>query len=264
MRTILLVLAGLVLATIASNSARADEWSKRFRVTGRPQLRIEADDAAVSLRVGAPGTVDAHLTTRGCTIGPDGARVTARQNGNRVEIEIRIPESHWQTGSRSVRLEVLVPPELSAEVHTSDGHVWAQGLKGEFRLSTGDGAIDAESLDGALTARTGDGRLNVHGRFDQLDLRTNDGSVLATVNPGSKPAGPWRIETGDGSVTLRLPEGFAADLDARTGDGHISVDLPATTSGFHSGENNFRGRLNGGGLPLRVHTGDGSIRIQRL
>lgn len=254
----------LVCTLLATGLAYADDWSKRFEVTGRPELRVEADDAAVILRAGAGNVVDARLTTRGWKVGPDGVRVTARQNGNRIEIEVRVPGGNWNFGNHSARLELAVPGELRAEVRTGDGNVSAHALKGEFRLTTGDGEIEAESLDGTLTAKSGDGGVKVGGRFDQLDVRTNDGSVSAAVNPGSKMGGPWRFESGDGNVTIRIPEGFAADLDAHTGDGNISVRLPVTTTGFKSSENDFRGKLNGGGLPLRIHTGDGSIRIERL
>jgi hypothetical protein len=258
MRTILVSLA------LLAGFARADDWSKRFEVTGRPELRVESDDSAVILRAGPAGVIEARLTTRGWRIGPDGVRVNARQNGNCLEIEVRVPGNHWGLGNRSARLELTVPAELRAEIKTGDGHISAEALRGEFRLTTGDGAIDAESLDGTLTARTGDGRLNVRGRFDQVDLHTNDGSIAAVFNPGSKMASPWRIETGDGGVMVRLPEDFAADIDAHTGDGHISVGLPVTMSGFKSDGNSFRGHLHGGGLPLRIHTGDGSIRVERL
>ena len=254
----------LVCALLAAASAQADEWSKRFDVTGKPELRVTADDAAVILRAGAGNAVEARLTTHGWTIGSGGVRITTHQNGNRVEIEVRVPGGNWNFGNHSARLELSVPGELRAEVRTGDGNVSAHALKGEFRLTTGDGEIEAESLDGTLTARSGDGGVKVRGRFDQLDVRTDDGSVSAAVSPGSKMSGPWRFESGDGSVTIRIPEGFAADLDAHTGDGDISVRLPVATAGFKTSENDFRGKLNGGGLPLRIHTGDGSIHIERL
>jgi hypothetical protein len=76
-------------------------------------------------------------------------------------------------------------------------------------------------------------------------------------------AGPWHIHTGDGSVSLRLPENFAADLDAHTGDGKITVDFPVTASGSLGGSE-LRGKLNGGGQTLVVRTGDGPIRLHRL
>jgi hypothetical protein len=255
----LLVFAVVLLAT----SARAEDWSKRFPVSGKPELRVEADDAAVIVRAGASNAIEARVTTRGWRIGADGVRITERQTGNRVEIGVRVPEGGWGSGNRSVRLELSVPAELKAEIRTGDGHVSAQGLKGDLRIVTGDGAIEAEGLDGSLEARTGDGSLSVRGRFDALDLRTDDGSVTASVNPGSKMAGPWRVHTDDGSVTLRLPDGFAADIDAHTGDGSINVSLPVTTSGFQSSKG-LRGKLNGGGPTLHIETGDGAIRVERL
>ena len=81
--------------------------------------------------------------------------------------------------------------------------------------------------------------------------------------PGSKIAAAWTLQSGDGHVTLSLPSDFAADLEARTRDGHVKVDFPVTTSGNLSGSE-VRGKMNGGGAQLRVHTGDGSIHIERL
>ncbi|MGE5647546.1 MAG: DUF4097 family beta strand repeat-containing protein [Acidobacteriota bacterium] len=254
----------LFLLALSLGLAQADDWSKRFAVSGKPDLRVESNDSAVILRAGPAGAIDARLTTRGWRIGPGGVRVDARQTGSNVVIDIRVPNDYLGVGDSSCRLEVTVPAELRAEIRTGDGSISAESLKGDFVLNTGDGAIDVQSLDGALAARTGYGRLNVRGRFDRLSLRTNDGSITAVFNSGSKMAGPWRLETGDGSITVRLAEDFAADIDARTGDGGISIGVPATATGFKAKENAFRGRLGGGGLPLRIRTGDGSIRLERL
>jgi hypothetical protein len=53
-----------------------------------------------------------------------------------------------------------------------------------------------------------------------------------------------------------------ADLDLHTGDGHITLDLPITVQG-QVGDKNIRGKLNAGGNSLRIHTGDGSIRLEK-
>lgn len=75
--------------------------------------------------------------------------------------------------------------------------------------------------------------------------------------------GSWTVHSGDGGVTLRLPDGFAANIDAHTGDGRITVDLPLTTNGGIQ-EHSVSGKLNGGGSLLTIHTGDGSIHLARL
>ena len=92
-------------------------------------------------------------------------------------------------------------------------------------------------------------------------MHSGDGPVLVVVDPGSRVSDEWRLTTGDGSLTLRVPRDLRADLDATTGDGHISSDLPISMSGTISGHS-LHGRLNGGGGALTLHTGDGSIRIE--
>ncbi len=258
-----LLLAVLVLAA-AGAAARADEWQKRFAVTGTPDVRVETGDGDVILRTGASDAVEARVTTVGWKIGPDEVQIVDHQTANHVDLEIRIPRHNWNFGHRSIRVELTVPSQSNADVHTGDGSITCTGLKGDTRLGTGDGSINADSLEGTLNAHSGDGRIQVRGRFEAVELRTGDGSIDLSVSPGSKMAGLWRVHSGDGGVTVRLPEGFAADLDAHSGDGSIHVNLPASTAGFHSSENNFRGKLNGGGQTLRVETGDGSIRLERL
>lgn len=79
---------------------------------------------------------------------------------------------------------------------------------------------------------------------------------------GSKVTSDWNIRSGDGSVTLQLPDDFSANVDLRTGDGHINVSMPVTVEG-NLGDKNIRGKINGGGNLLTVHTGDGSIRLEK-
>jgi hypothetical protein len=63
-------------------------------------------------------------------------------------------------------------------------------------------------------------------------------------------------------VTVQLPDAFAADVELHTGDGHISLDMPVSVEG-QLGHNNIHGKLNGGGNLLTIHTGDGSIRLEK-
>ena len=65
----------------------------------------------------------------------------------------------------------------------------------------------------------------------QLDLSSGDGRVDARALPGSKAAGDWNIHTGDGSVTLQVPDGFSANVSLHTGDGRIDLDMPVSVEG---------------------------------
>jgi len=252
-----------LLFAVASSAALADQWSKSFHVGASPELRVETSDANVTIRAGDGSTMDARVLTSGWKIGPGDVRVTDHQTGDLVELEVKVPALHFNLGNRWVKIELQVPSRTKTNIHTSDGNIRADGLRGPARLNTQDGNIDAEDFEGALEASSGDGNIRVRGKFTGLDLHSGDGNVDAEVRQGSHMAGSWTLHTGDGRVTLRLPENFAADLEADTGDGRITMDVPLTTSGGLN-EKTIRGKLNGGGQTLTIHTGDGSIHVERL
>ena len=251
------------LCTIAAVPVLADQWNKAFNVGAAPELRIETSDANVILHAANVKTIEAHVYTSGWRIGPGDVHVMDHQSGDRVEIEVKIPPLHFSFGNRSVKIELQIPYSTRVEVHTGDGNVRADGLRGPAKLVTHDGNIDGEGLDSPLDASSGDGNIRVRGKFSALNLRSGDGNIDAEVAPGSHMTAPWTVNSGDGRVTLRLPDGFAANLDAHTGDGRITVDLPvAAEGGIH--EDSVRGKLNGGGQPLTIRTGDGSVHLARL
>jgi hypothetical protein len=257
------ILWATALCAVAAFPVLADQWTKSFSVGAAPELRIETSDANVTLRAANISTIEARVYTSGWRIGPGDVHVTEHQTGDRVEIEVKVPPIHFNLGNRWVKIEVQVPNATRADVHTGDGNIRADGLRGTTRLVTHDGNIDGEGFEGILDASSGDGNIRVRGKFSGLNLRSGDGNIDAEVAPGSHMATGWMVHTGDGNATLRLPDGFAASLDAHTGDGHITVDLPITTDGgVH--EDSVNGKLNGGGPVLTVRTGDGSVHLARL
>jgi DUF4097 and DUF4098 domain-containing protein YvlB len=262
MKVLIAVLA-LAMLLLLQPSARADEWNKHWSVGPNPELRINAGDAAVTVEAGEANAMDATVTTRGWSIGSSGVRVTEHQSGNSVEIDIKVPSMHFNFGNRSIRLEVRVPRELMANIHTGDGSIRLRGLHGPVRADTGDGSIQGDDLDGTIDANTGDGSVHISGRFDNVQLHTQDGSVELEARRGSRFQSDWRVQTGDGSVRVNLAPDLSADLELHTGDGHIGVDLPLTVNGTQN-EHEIRGKLNGGGPSLTVRTGDGSIHVSAL
>jgi putative adhesin len=254
----------LTLSLAGALPARADEWAKTFNLTGRPDLRVETSDANIRVDTWDQNTIEAKVTTTGYKIGENGIRVEARQNGDAVEIEVRYPHGgfHFDMGNHRVDLNIHMPREGQVKLHTGDGKIEVANLKGEMELSSGDGSQVLDSVDGKLRASTGDGHIRANGRFDELDLKTGDGHVDVRAAAGSALSGEWRLETGDGSVTLEVPETLAADVDLRTSDGHIDLDMPVTTEGKVR-ENEVRGKLNGGGSLLTIRTGDGSIHLRK-
>ena len=85
--------------------------------------------------------------------------------------------------------------------------------------------------------------------------------MQADIETGSHVSQGWKIHTGDGSVTVRLPGDLRASLDLHTGDGSVSVDGPISIENVSKDHNSMRGKINGGGEAFRIESGDGSIHV---
>jgi DUF4097 and DUF4098 domain-containing protein YvlB len=294
--------AVLATATTVLPSVHAEDVVKSFTVTGRANVRVETNDGSVRVTSSDSKQVDFRVEYQGYELGKN-LRIDTRQDGDKVELIARVTghwgiNFNWGHNSRRLHIEVRMPREGDLQVdtgdgsvqaesisgtvrvhtgdgsvrantltgnidlHTNDGSITVDTLKGDIRLHTGDGSIEARDIDGKVDADTGDGHIRIAGRFDTLNIKTGDGSVNAQVLTGSKMATSWNLRTGDGSVDIVLPGDFQADIDATTGDGHISLGIPVTVEGTFS-KSQIHGRMNGGGQPLTIHTGDGSIRLSK-
>lgn len=259
-----IALAILVLGLAATLPAHADDWSKTYNITGKPDLRVETSDANIHVSTWDQNTIEARVTTSHYKIGEGGIRIEEHQNGDLVELDVRYPHHNFNVdwGNRRVDIEIHMPREGKVNLSTGDGKIDLAGFKGEMDLHSGDGTETLDGVDGKLHANTSDGHIRASGRFDELELKTGDGHVEVRAAAGSSLSAGWHLETGDGNVTLEVPAELAADVDLHTGDGHIDLDMPVTTEGKMR-ENEVRGKLNGGGSLLTIRTGDGSIHLRK-
>ena len=211
--------------------------------------------------------------------------VLADRTGNRIQIEARHPGKRaFVVGaftSLSARFIVSVPRKTNLvvrsgdgsilvervtgrlELRTSDGGIRTVDTSGELLAESGDGTIQLEEVSGRVEIRTNDGSLRVTGVPAVLRARSGDGSVFVRVRRGAVMAEDWLVTTEDGSVSVELPEGFDADIEADPGsDGRARSDLTlVNVSGGTRSERVLRGRLGQGGHRLLLRTADGGIRL---
>src|SRR5271170_2197657 len=109
-----LILSGFV-CSLAALPAHADEWSKIYTLTGKPDLRVETSDANIRVSTWDQNTIEAKVTTTHYKIGDGGIRVEEHQNGGAVEIAVRYPHHDIHVGfsmhSYKVEIEVRMPRE---------------------------------------------------------------------------------------------------------------------------------------------------------
>jgi hypothetical protein len=261
----LLVFSIFVLTSLAARAENSkDDWKKEFTTSGKLSLKVESNDASITVTSWDRKETSVEVTTDGYKIGPNDVRVTDRQAGNQVDIEVHRPSGHVCFGvcNRSIHIEAHVPQEADLALSTRDGNIRVLSVKGDLRLDSGDGNLDIRSANGRLSANTGDGHVSAEGRFDALDVHTGDGDINVEVDSASVLNSGWTLRTGDGNISMRIPPNFSADLDARSGDGRVNVEFPVTIEGSMR-ENGIRGKINAGGQTIELRTGDGNIDLRK-
>jgi DUF4097 and DUF4098 domain-containing protein YvlB len=241
---------------------------KRFQTSGKPDVTLGTFDGSIEIRPWDKAQVEVIVEKRGVDkAAVSELQIEAVQSGDKVTVEVKNPRAH--TGfhfgpSPSAKLIVSLPASSDITARSGDGSIDIERVTGRVELRSGDGSIRARDLAGDVTVQTGDGSIALDGRFSALHARTGDGSVRIHAAPGTTPAADWDISTGDGSVTLEIPDGFSGELDAHTGDGGVHIeDLTVSNVTGEIRRNSVRGRLGSGGHELRVRTGDGSITLRR-
>jgi DUF4097 and DUF4098 domain-containing protein YvlB len=274
------ILPVLALATgCFSGGPRIATTVPAVPVAGHVHVRITTNDGSVRVSTADIAEVEFRVESSGYDVQRD-LELSMTPRGSQVDIVAKARDRFriFDFASRSLHIYVRVPRDADVEVHsgdgsvevdpiagsvdvrTGDGDVAVRGARGSIRLHTGDGSIHARGLDGAVDASSGDGSVNLEGRFDVLAVTTGDGKLVASAWPGSRVVQPWHLETGDGSVALALPRDLGAHVDAQTGDGSVHSTIPlAKLASSHA-----EGDINGGGPPIVVRTGDGSIRLSQL
>lgn len=270
--------------------------TRTFDVSGRPSVVLDTFDGAIEIHSWDRPQVEIEVEKRAMEQPLiDEMTIEAEQQGDHIVFKVTGPRRAEFGGvtvgvniSPRARLRVALPRESDVEARSGDGSIAVEDLAGrvilttadgsirvarvagELRARSGDGSIRMEQVEGALDLETNDGSIGLEARPTALRARTGDGSVRVRIEPDSVMASDWELRTGDGSVTLALPAEFSAELDAESADGAVRASHPAVTgardhSDGRAGESrrSLRTTLGSGGRTLRVRTGDGSIRIQR-
>jgi hypothetical protein len=272
-----LLATGLFAATV-----HAENYTKTYTVSNRANVHVDTDDGSVVVSTGDSKDVEFRVEYEGYVLHKS-LEIDSNQHGDEVELTARMPHGwHFSLGmSRRLHIEVRMPRDADLQVRTGDGSIKANNvsgtvdlrsgdgaltvgsLKGAVRLHTGDGSIEGSDLDGKCDASSGDGRIRLSGRFDVLSAKSGDGSLGIEAQHGSKLDSSWSIVSGDGSIDVALPPDLPVNIEASSGDGHISTDIPITMEGVLS-KSRVHGKMNGGGSTLTIHTGDGSIRLKQV
>lgn len=129
-------------------------------------------------------------------------------------------------------------------------------------LGTVNGTLRVAGLDALEDLHTVNGNIEVFESGGNVHAHTTNGSVqleLARLHDKDGAA----AETTNGSILLAIPADTHADLEARSLNGSFSSELPLTMQGSMR-PREVHGRFGNGGVPIRLNTVNGGIRVVAL
>jgi TonB family protein len=173
-------------------------------------------------------------------------------------------------------------------VHTGGGQIDFGEVHGSVRAQTGGGGIRIMYVAGPMEVESNGGSICLTRVAGAVQAATADGTITAWINPDMGPdtpsdvaavrmatvqlAGASQLASGNGDIVVFLPRNLAANIDAliTTGGEHrieadpelhlvIQAEQMNGTGAIHA-----TGTLNGGGIPLKLRTTSGKIRLQYL
>ena len=178
-----------------------------------------------------------------------------------------------------------MPQTANVRAPSGDGHIRVSRVNGTIVLRSGDGRIQAATVPAAVSvatgdgshrarsawterceATTGDGRVRASGKLTGVRARSGDGSIAIRGAARQRTEADWDITSGDGSITLHIPDDFNAELDARTrGDGSVHLNGVSVT-GTAADHARTAPAVSWVRVAVRCAcgTGDGSITLRRL
>jgi hypothetical protein len=184
-----------------------------------------------------------------------------RHRTGRVDFTVLLPRGVKlvaATGNGSVMVR-----DAGAEVNASSGNgeVSVLGANGRVKASSGNGDIEVDRARGDVHASTGNGGIRVNTSTGPVSASTGNGSIRVDMAAISNPS-EMEFSTGNGSITVRFPANFSANIDANLPFRNFSTDFPMQMESGFSGHR-IEGKIGNGGPRIRFSTGNGRVSIEK-
>lgn len=274
--------------------------SQEFNVTGVPSITVRTGHGSIRLVTSNENKVrvELYVVRRGLALLSgdrvlDDYHIVIRQRHNEITAEvINKRGGNWSSNAPNFNFVIHAPKKVSASLNTligdvdiddvegaldirsSAGNISINGSSGSARVNSRAGNIKVESFQGIFFSNSLSGDLNLTGVKGELRLRVVsgnvtmkdvDGSIIVHCTNGNISLVSNRIdqlvdlESVVGNVNVSLPQNLKIDFNVQG----QRVDINQITN--FSGQilpNSIVGKLNNGGVPVRIKSQVGNVQIQ--
>lgn len=196
---------------------------------------------------------------------------------------------NWKNGL-SISFKIYAPANVTTDLQTSGGNIKLSNLSGKQKAETSGGNIDISSTKGVANVETSGGNIDIDNFDGTLDAQTSGGNIKLEESKGTlkigtsggnirvaRVAGGLEAETSGGNITADIVN-LGKFLTLSTSGGNINIKMPMdkgmdldlsgdrvniSMQNFKGSleDDRVKGTLNGGGIPVKISTSGGNVRV---
>ena len=173
----------------------------------------------------------------------DNITLTGTQSDDTLQLRIQLPGNSSDTQPNSLshtealqagrydglqlKCTIKTPADVSVKLRTKTGDISLQRIRGKIETSTETGNVHLDETVGNYNIRVTKGNIagNILLTHGQNKLETQNGTIGVVIL--DTVAAPMNITAQGGSIRLRLPENYAADIELESEKQQIVVNVPA-------------------------------------
>ena len=248
--------------------------NNELTVTAKPKHKITDWKKALnfSFKIYVPESAGTHLTTSGGNISLSnlsgekefstsggnlnldglGGKTKGSTSGGNINLSNSKDEIDVTTSGGNIN---AAKSSGNITITTSGGSINMEDLNGKINAATSGGNVSGDAIAGDLKASTSGGNVSLHKLTCALKAGTSGGNIDVSIETLSDHVS---ITNSAGKVNLEIPKNTGMNL--RFTGMKISTPDLENFSGTATNEE-LKGTVNGGGIPVTVDAGSGKINV---
>ena len=245
------------LTAIARPKQRNMDWKKglsiSFKVFVLKNISTDLSTSGGSISL-TNLTGDQKFSTSGGSLNVDnvGGKIDGRTSGGSIHLENSRDDIDLSTSGGSIEASNC---DGKLRLSTSGGSLNLKDLKGDIRATTSGGSVNGRNIGGELVTHTSGGSIHLYDLTCSLEASNSGGGIDIEIKELGKYV---KVSNSGGHIDLQLPKDKGVDLDLS--GGRIKTDQLGNFNGKIE-DDQLEGKLNGGGISVRVRSSGGRISL---
>lgn len=208
---------------------------------------------SVSFHVTLPYNMACNIKTSGGSIKISDVNgiQTAHTSGGGIKLNNINGNTKAYTSGGSIKVDRI---KGHLDIHTSGGGISIRDSEGKINASTSGGSIHLENIYGSVESHTSGGGIHISGTANSVRATTSGGSIHADITGLSQEL---FLETSGGSIHAKIPRDLGLEVDLKGN----RVDTSLNNFSGTMKKDRVSGTMNGGGIPLHIHTSGGNVSV---